>query len=301
MKEFQPMKAPSRSVTEDELTGLAYPVLASPKLDGLRAVGYGGGIRSRTLRPFRNSLLSKLFEGSQCGGLDGELVSGFPFGPDVLPRTSSVITAAEGGLDFMWHLFDDFSKPGLSFDARHKALALRLHALQKPLRDHCVVLEHVLCHDAVMVKQLEARWLELGYEGLMLRSILSPYKFGRATFKEGSIYKFKRFFDTEAEVVEYEEGERNLNEQTRKPDGSSQRSTKKAGKVGAGILGTIVGRDLETGRQVRVSPGVLTHEQRVDEWRMRELRVGRIFTYKSFASVDGTAPRFPTFKCWRAD
>lgn len=299
MREFQPMKAPSRSITASELPGLAYPILASPKLDALRAVGHSGGIRSKTLTPFRNTFINRLFEDSRCGGLDGELAVGDPYGSDVLRRAMSGITSKDGEPDVHWFLFDDFSKPSLDFETRNSGLRLRVRAMPPVLRSRIVVLEQVLCHCADDVLKLEQKWLALGYEGAMLRALRAIYKFGRATWNEGSSYKFKRFEDAEATVVSYVEGSHNENEAERKPDGSVKRSTAKSGMVKSGLVGAILAKDALTGRPLEVSPGTMTKKERAAAWEHRQSDVGRIFTYKHFPYGAGEAGRHMTFKAWR--
>lgn len=56
--------------------------------------------------------------------------------------------------------------------------------------------------------------LEAGYEGLILRHPLAPYKQGRSTVKEGYLPVSKRFVDDEATIRNCFEREHNGNEAT---------------------------------------------------------------------------------------
>src|SRR5437899_138139 len=78
-----------------------------------------------------------------------------------------------------------------------------------------------------------------GFEGVMLRKPDGPYKFGRSTVREGYLMKVKRFTQEEAVVVGYEEQETNLNEATKDALGHTKRSSHKAGKRPAGVLGAL--------------------------------------------------------------
>jgi DNA ligase 1 len=294
------MKAPSESVAEAELAGLRYPLLASFKLDGLRAVGRGRVVVSRTLKPFRNAFLNAQFAGADVEGLDGELAVGDPFGDDLLSRTMSGITSEEGEPDFTWWLFDDFSAPpGHSFQARHFGLARRVAALPRALRARCEVLPHRYCFDHGEVLELEREALGARYEGLMLRDPMGPYKAGRSTRREALLLKLKRFVDGEALVTGVEEASHNTNEGVRQPDGSLRRSTRRAGMALSGAIGVIVGQDLVTGETVRMGTGRMTADERRRYQSVPDLIVGRIAKYRRFPSSTFEAARFPTFQAFR--
>ena len=133
----------------------------------------------------------------------------------------------------------------------------------------------------------------------MLRDPGSAYKFGRATPREGSLWKVKRFSDGDAVVVGLEEGVMNQNEAGTDEFGRIKRSTAAAGKKPANRIGTILGKDADTGELVRISPGCLTARQRVDLWAEPGRIVGRLVTYKWFDYGIKDAPRFCTFKAFR--
>ena len=69
---FKPMLA--APVTDIEL--LNYPVLASPKLDGIRCVVIDGVAYSRSLKPIPNEEIQKFFSSGKYDGFDGELICG---------------------------------------------------------------------------------------------------------------------------------------------------------------------------------------------------------------------------------
>jgi DNA ligase-1 len=279
------MKAPGDSVRIEDVQ---FPTFASYKLDGYRASHHGVSVVSKSLKPFRNDYTTTLFKSPQLKGLDGELVVGPPYGEDVIRRTNSGLTSREGAPAVTWWVFDDFTEPTLPFDMRFSAARARVRSLKL---SHVKVLQHKYVEDATELLELEAAALEKGYEGLMLRSPDGPYKFGRSTPKEGHLFKFKRFLDAEAVVIAVEEGNVNGNELS----DTGKRRTLKANMRPSGMIGTLLCMDLKTGREVRVAPGRLTHEER----KLPCTFLGAVITYRYFPTGTIDAPRFPTFQTFR--
>ncbi|NBX70281.1 MAG: hypothetical protein EBR01_15185, partial [Proteobacteria bacterium] len=70
----KPLLAASlKKLTADDLK---FPVYATPKLDGIRALKVNGEMVSRTLKPIRNSEISKALKELLPNGSDGEILSG---------------------------------------------------------------------------------------------------------------------------------------------------------------------------------------------------------------------------------
>lgn len=296
---IKPMKAPSKSAHMlMDLEKLAFPLLASYKVDGFRASVQGSVLYTSGLKPVPNAFARSLFGRSILNGLDGELVVGEPVGPDVFSRTSSGVTAREGKPEVRFYVFDSFADLAAPFTERVK----RAEKIVKAAKVHrVVVLEQFRIDNLQELLTLERCALEAGYEGLMLRSLDGPYKPGpnRATVREGSLLKLKRFEDSEAEIIELIEGATNTNDAKRDELGRQKRSTSKAGKVANGTLGVMIGRDLKTGAIIKIGPGVMKHEERDELWAIPVLAMGRIARYKFFPTGTKDAPRFPTFTGWR--
>lgn len=291
--DIKPMKAPSEGIKD--LRTLTYPMYFSPKVDGLRAMGHMDRLNSSSMSEFPNDHLNQLMRGPRLNGLDGELVVGAPYGQDVMRRTNSGITSQAGEPDFTLYAFDCWNAL-LPYHERQRAVHAMVAALPIRMRTRVQVMPQTLCESAGEAEELEAAWLAQGYEGAMARSPLGMYKFGRATYREGTILKVKRFVDSEAAWVGQEEAMGNSNEKLE----SGRRSTRREGLAPLGMLGTIIGMDLQTGAEVRVGPGRLTHRERRLLHERPELAVKRIFTYKHFPADGFEAPRHPVFKCWRA-
>lgn len=297
-RSFQPMLSATYVAGE---TVLAFPLLASPKLDGFRAVVRGGVVYSKNLKPIRNPHVQALFGRKEFNGLDGELIVGKPTGEGVFSRTSSGVTKKTGMPEVKLWVFEqlDEERQDEPFQRRfHRAEALLKGLLlgDNELAYHSVALvPHVLVKNQAQLDKLEAKWLKQGFEGIMLRKPDGPYKYGRSTEKEGYLWKVKRFRDGEARVVRFEEAETNTNEAKKDEVGRTKRSSAKGGKIKADTLGTIVATDLKTGEELRVGPGVLTAKERKRLWEERGGHEGQLLIkYRVFDYGAKDTPRFPT-------
>src|SRR5690606_41939772 len=76
-----------------DVAKLKFPVWASPKLDGIRAIVKDGRLLSRSLKLIPNEATQSLFGRPSHEGLDGELIVGSPTAPNVLHVTSGAIRA----------------------------------------------------------------------------------------------------------------------------------------------------------------------------------------------------------------
>ena len=190
---FKPMLA-----VNADLSKLKYPVFVSPKLDGVRATVQGGVVLSRTLKPIPNKFVQELF--NELEGFDGELIVGKPSDPKSFQKTTSGVMSIEGEPDVYFHVFDIFSS-NEEFGKRNKDLEVLLE-LSEPKR--VIKVPQYLVRDEETLLNYETMFLTQGFEGLIIRSLDSPYKSGRSTVKEGYLLKLKRFTDTEATVIKFE-------------------------------------------------------------------------------------------------
>jgi DNA ligase 1 len=282
---------PLLSATLEDPLRLTWPVLVSPKLDGLRCIIKDGIALSRNLKPFRNKYVQECLRGLP-NGLDGELIVGEPNVGNVLGRTQSGIMSSDGEPDFRFHVFDNFDQPDRAFKARHWSL----HNVQ---HSKVIVVPHYLVEGIEDFAEYEKNLVDYGYEGVMIRGIYGHYKFGRATHNDQLLWKFKRFSDTEAIVTKLEEGVSNNNIKTVDALGLSKRSHHQDGMVNAGRVGTILATVIDTGMQLRVSPGNMTAEDRVYYWNRPTEIVGKTITVKYFEYGMKDQPRFSTFKAFR--
>lgn len=288
VKTLKPMLAPSKTPTVDQIK---FPVAASFKLDGIRALMHNGVLVSRTFKPIPNRYLQKRFA-DLPEGQDGELICGDPWN-DPYRRTVSAVMSEDGEPDDVHlHTFDNFAYPG-GFNERF--LKVRATMVVVP---HVKALKHITIETIEELDVYEAEALATGYEGLMIRSIDGPYKFGRCTIKEGYLMKIKRFMDSEAEILSCYELMHNENEAEKDAFGRTKRSTAKDGLVAAGILGGFEARDIHTGVEFKIG-GKFTLKERQDFWKHRDTLLGRLVKYKFFPTGGKDKPRFPVFLGFR--
>lgn len=284
--------------TDEDLKRLPYPMLLSPKIDGVRALVRNGVLVSRTMKPIPNLHTQALFGRDELEGLDGELVVGNPYDANLMQNTMSGVMS-RGGVPYVsFHVFDcwDFNGP---FSARFDVAATLATEANNQFELSINVVKHHFVNSYEGVLELEAHYLELGYEGVMLRSLNGPYKQNRSTLREAILLKVKRFEDAEATVIGYEPLYRNLNAQTKDERGYAKRSTHQANQEADELLGSLSVRCKVTGQVFSIGSG-FTEAQRRSAWAAREGLVGRIVTYKTF-KVTGVKdkPRFPIFKSFR--
>jgi len=293
------------AATLTDANELRYPVLASPKLDGIRCVIRGGHALTRALKPVPNMQIRSALEelGPLSEGFDGELM--LPY-PATFQAVSSAVMSHrdEPPGDWFFAVFDCVPSPSVSlktFEARAQDTADLIRSVQRTCPENwrpVMACRQKRIESADELMAYEADMLEAGHEGVMLRSLDGPYKFGRATEREGYLLKLKRFLDSEAEVVDVLELQHNHNEAFVGELGQTKRRTLKEGKVGGGVLGKLVVRDLKTGVEFRIGTG-FTADQRALWWRCRDVLIGRVVRYRYQEHGVKDKPRIASFTGFR--
>lgn len=292
MTDFKPMKA---SVCES-FDDVKFPVLVSPKLDGIRCVIVDGEARSNSLKLIQNKFIQETLNTlhvDSCGelnGLDGELMLQNPKAS--FQEITGAVMRQTGEPEFVFYVFDDFTNPDLSFLQRdtHTATKIREHFSGSKYVKH---LKHELVSNQVELERLYREYLDLGYEGAMIRSLEGGYKFGRSSAKQGWLLKLKPFEDAEAEIVGFEERVENTNEAYTNELGRTARSSAKAGLVPQGTLGAFL---LRRPDGVEFSCGSGLNDQLRDEyWSKKEQILGQIVKYKFQKIGSDVKPRLPIF------
>lgn len=273
---------------------LQFPLYASPKLDGVRAHIIDGVVVSRNLIPFRNPGIQKRFGKKKYNGLDGEFMVGDPTHPEAFRQTGLLNSHGGDCSEVKLHVFDTFRNPMAPFYGRLEVATMM--AVENPHDLAIVSHEIIASHQDLEV--YEGQCLAAGYEGVMLRDIHGPYKYGRSTTNEGFLLKVKRFEDSEAEIIGYEELFHNANEKTLVRNGKAVRNTRKEGKVATGKLGAFQVRDCKTGIEFWIGSG-FTDAERVELWKDPGAHNFKLIKYQYFPSGGKDKPRFPTFKGFR--
>lgn len=290
-KPFRPMLA-----TDADLSKLRFPLYASPKLDGVRAIVRDGVVYSRSNKPIPNKYVQKCF--SRFTHCDGELIVGKPTAHDVYRQTTSGVMSEKGEPDVYFHVFDHISGGEVhSWRDRYRTAENTLEAYDPDYSTGADMLEHVLIASIAELERYENKCLTEGYEGLILRDPNAPYKQGRSTVNEGYLLKLKRFQDAEAVVIGFEERMENLNAANVSELGYTKRSSHKAGKSGRGDLGALVCRTAD-GVEFNIGTG-FTDADRASIWERRDQFLGLLAKYKFFPVGQKEAPRHPVFLGWR--
>jgi DNA ligase-1 len=303
MKDFQPLLA----ATCDDFSALRYPLLASPKLDGIRCVKLDGRALTRKLKPVPNTFVRAWVERFLPDGIDGELMlrdHRIPFN-DV----SSAIMSKEGEPNFVFMAFDLAQMSALGENDREPPFRVRLEILRNwaisevgPLLKHFCMIGHERVETEDELRAVVARHLDAGYEGTMVRDPAGRYKFGRSTVKEGILLKIKPWHDEEATVIGVVEQMRNTNEAKIDNLGRTTRSSAKAGKVGKGVLGALE-CVTEDGAEFEIGTG-FTNSQRETFWRgwLAGGLIGQQVKFRHLGRFPDTrVPRGPVFLGWRKD
>lgn len=278
---------------------LTFPLYASVKIDGIRAVIKDGVLLSRKMIPIPNAFIQKTLGCQELSGLDGELTVGPPYAQDVMQTTMSAVMSRDGEPEFTYWIFDFWTAPDMPFSER-------LQLMQRAERDgtfdgqtRVLLLKQVLILNEAELRAFERTALEQGYEGIMVRKPSSKYKYGRSTAREGHLLKVKRFVDGEAVVIGFEERMHNGNEASVDNVGNTKRSTNADGMVPMNTLGALKVRDVVTGVEFSVGTGFVEAE-RLHIWQTRQSYMGLIVVYKHFEQAGvKTAPRFPVYKGFR--
>ena len=262
---------------------IQFPVWASPKLDGYRAMVQRYTLVSRNGLAVLNKELQKRYGRQQFEGLDAELCTGPPAAQGVFNATSCVVRKAEADASTTkLYVIDRYeAKDTRSFHNRHNAL---LHAQNRDVARwgvDVVVIKQVRIRTVEALKKYEAARLAEGYEGVMLRrgdQDVYPQKLGkenRSTLSEFNLVRMKRFEYALATILRIHPLQHNDNEER---TAGGRRSSKKSGiRIDKNLIGSATLVDDATG--VEFETNVNSNALRAwrgwkdfEKWRGRHVR-----------------------------
>jgi DNA ligase-1 len=270
-----------------DITKLVYPLLATPKMDGIRCLMINGKAVSRKFKLIPNKHIRATLE-MTCNSmqLDGEImIEGRSFND-----LSGDVRREDGRPDFYYAVFDFVTTLSEPYEQRMRNLAKLV------LPACCRKILPQLIGTVEALQDYEQEQIALGYEGVMVRSPNSPYKCGRSTENEGYLLKIKRFCDDEAVIVGYEEEMENRNAATRDAFGRTERSSHKHNLVGKGTLGKLTCKIGEIEFGIGTGFDAAT---RIKLWKERHQLIGKTVTFKHQPSGADEKPRFPVFLHFR--
>lgn len=283
IKPFKPLLA-----VEADLSKFRMPCYLSPKLDGIRTLILNGKAVTRNLKPIPNKYIRGILEAHAdlIKDFDGELIVGSPTASDCFNKTSSAVMSFEGTPDFKFYVFDRVGE-GSYWD----------RWLDAEIYCDLPFVEFVGQHfvpDMDILNKFEAKFVGLGYEGVMTRSPEGVYKQGRSTAKEQILLKIKRFKDSECIIIGYEERLHNANEATTNALGHTERSSHKANMQPMDTLGALIVESPDFEELFRIGTG-FTDESRKEIWDNRDKHLGNMVKYKYQECGVKDKPRFPVY------
>lgn len=294
MFNFKPMLA--HTCDDAGLAKLKFPLFASRKMDGIRGLNIpmhyvglhlNGGLVSRSLKSIPNKYVRLCIEAEpDLLYMDGELLV-----PGAFQAVSSAIMSRFGEPEFEFHVFDHVEHCDAPYLERLARLEDELGLLPSFVR----VVEQRKVYSLEELLSLECKWLEEGFEGVMLRWANDPYEFKRSR----KLLKRKPFEDAEAIVVGFEELMRNTNEAKLDNLGYQVRSSSKEGLVPGGTLGALVCKCDQFTEEFTLGSG-LNDALKREIWDNRPKYLGATvkFKFQRFGSTP-ERPRQPIFLGFR--
>ena len=294
------------------LEKVRFPCLVQPKLDGVRfghLIGYPTG---RSLKQHKNYYVNNFFGDMLFDGFDGEMIIGSdPTIEDLCRLTSSAIGSYEGSHHFTWNIFDFVTKDSIKLPYRERLNIAsskigQIIAQYPILAKHIKLIQFFNCVSMNDLLSYEEDFLDLGYEGLIIRDPNGLYKEGRSTVREGGLLRIKRFIEEEAIVVGVTEGQHNGNEALINELGLTYRTSHQANKIGNGMVATMQAELVKDvydslskkllfnkGQVINITAGSLTHDERKFYYENQNKIIGRISKFKFFSRGIKDKPRFP--------
>lgn len=276
-------------LTEQMLPALRFPFLATPKIDGIRCTKVNGFALTASHKPIPNHYIRELIENSNVpDNFDGELIV-----PGNFQDVTHAVMSQDGTPPFIWRVFDYVSDAPYSARVNELALWFKSHK--------CGFIDSVLpdfVQDQCELEEYENTSLELGYEGICFRAPSSLYKNGRSTLNEQGLLALKRFKDSEARILGFEERMHNSNEPFQDELGRQKRSSAIEGQFGLGTLGAFIVQDIYTQVTFKIGTGfnsALAQQIWDDQLKYR----GILIKYKYFPHGEKNKPRHPVFLGFR--
>lgn len=280
-------------LASDVPDNMPFPVLASYKLDGIRATGQDGKFRARSLKEIPNSFIQSHYM-RLIDSMDGELIVGKENEEGTFRRTTSGVMSKDGEPDFTFNVFDCFDIEG-DFNVRINTLKHFFH-VNPSIPSWLKFVPHYLIEDRAELDRMLEHALQSGYEGIVVRKIEGHYKHGRSTKKEGLLLRLKPWEDAEAEILGFIEQQHNANEATINELGNTSRSTHQENMVGKDTLGAFIVKDLVTGVEFKIGNGKgLTHALRKEIWDNLSLYDSKIIKYRHLVVGGYDKPRLAQF------
>lgn len=121
------IQKPMLAATLEDIKTVKYPILCTPKLDGIRCLIVNGKAVTRNFKSQPNTFIRKHLENNCFEGFDGELIlEGKQFN-----EISSVVMSEDGEPNFIYAVFDYYTGNDKVYHQRIQTLMVRkLHQVQ---------------------------------------------------------------------------------------------------------------------------------------------------------------------------
>lgn len=246
--------------------GFKFPCYVQRKYDGTRCVampGKGLFSRNRKKYPHMDHIVAEINRLPEDVILDGELYSDtltFQEIVGLVKRETLKKGDDEKQLQVKLHVYDiiDNSAP---YEERMTNLQMLFRRYKFK---YLTLVETMICESEDKMKELHAKFVEEGFEGIMLRTMNGAYKNSRSS----DLLKYKEFFDGEYEVVGFKEGE---------------------GLESGCVLWVCTTPE---GRVFNCRPRG-SREERCELFRSGDAYVGKLLTVRYQELTDDGVPRFP--------
>lgn len=296
---------------------IQFPVIAQPKIDGVRALNMDGTLTGRSLKKHANKYVTLFFSQPYLAGFDGEMAAQKETHPDLCRLTTSALSTIEGNPFILWWLFDYVTEEtkDLPYHKRLSILTGKVNDFHRSEtqgpEQHLRIIPWILAHDMEELLKFDQACLDAGFEGTIIRDPVGKHKQGRSTVREGGLLRIKRFIDAEIVVTYIIEGDKNGNEAQINELGQQFRSSHQQNMVPNGMVGAMLGTLLKDvvsdgktlfhkGETVKVGAGKMPHEDRKRYFQDQSLLLGQIVKFKLFPKGVKDKPRFPTFQSVRS-
>lgn len=204
---FEPMLALKYADRRDKLQ---FPVWVQPKLDGVRCLARPTGLWTRKGKPHRNmehvrKALVPVFEHYPTLVIDGEayadkLNNDFNAIISLVKKSEPSVDDRNESADCIrYHVYDCYfaDRPDMGFAQRITKLAEIVAGINE-----IVKVQTRIANNQEEMDRYYAEWLELGYEGQMVRTN-TPYEVNK---RAAALLKRKEFEDGEFEIADVLEG-----------------------------------------------------------------------------------------------
>jgi DNA ligase-1 len=288
------VKGTPRDSYEGRVEDVTFPKIGTPKIDGIRGIMTAEGkLVTRKKLPVPNDHVRMICEAVLRPGMDGEIwIPGHNFN-----QIQSKVMSVGGTPDFRFMAFDTADQ--LPYINRIANLRERIESNPEHFFGTAEYVESTWINSLDELIAYNELNLARGFEGSCFRNPHSPYKFGRSTFNEQYLLKFKQKADAEATIIGYVELKHNTNSIGYDELGYIKRSKSIRGLQPGNKLGALIVHNPLLGT-FEIGTG-FNEQQRRAIWLNRNTYLGKIVTFEYVPYGMKQVPRHPVFKGFRLD